>query len=68
MQSYCTDYLATLPDITVYINCDTRLAINLKTFGLGDNDEFIFAIKNLIIARKRLKEIRNERRSSNETL
>lgn len=46
MQSYCTDYLATLPDITVYINCDTRLAINLRAFGLGDNDEFIFAIKN----------------------
>ena len=46
MISYCTDYLATMPDITVYMNCDTRLAINLRTFDLGENDEFIFAIKN----------------------
>jgi hypothetical protein len=28
------------------MNCDTRLAINLRTFNLGENDEFIFAIKN----------------------
>jgi hypothetical protein len=35
-----------MPDITVYMNCDTRLAINLRMFNLGDNDEFIFAIKN----------------------
>lgn len=46
MFSYCTNYSATMPDITVFINCDTRLAINLRTFNLGDNDEFIFAIKN----------------------
>ena len=46
MFSYCTDYLATMPDITVYMNCDTRLAINLGMFNLSDNDEFIFAIKN----------------------
>lgn len=46
MLSYCTDYLATVPEITVYINCDTRLAINLRLFDLGENDEFIFAIKN----------------------
>lgn len=46
MLSYCTNYLATMPDITVYMNCDTRLAINLHMFNLGDNDEFIFAIKN----------------------
>lgn len=46
MLSYCTNYLATMPDITVYMNCDTRLAINLRMFELGDNDEFIFAIKN----------------------
>lgn len=46
MLSYCTNYLATMPDITVYINCDTRLAINLRMFDLGENDEFIFAIKN----------------------
>ena len=46
MRSYCTNYLSNLPDITVYINCDTRLAINLRMFDLGENDEFIFAIKN----------------------
>ena len=44
--SYCTNYLATMPDITVYMNCDTRLAINLDRFDLGENDEFVFAIKN----------------------
>lgn len=46
MLSYCTNYLATMPDITVYMNCDTRLAINLAMFDLCENDEFIFAIKN----------------------
>lgn len=46
MFSYCTNYLATMPDIKVYMNCDTRLAINLRIFELDDNDEFIFAIKN----------------------
>lgn len=46
MLSYCTNYLATMPDIAVYINCDTRLAINLRMFDLGEYDEFIFAIKN----------------------
>lgn len=46
MLNYCTNYLATVPDITVYMNCDTRLAINLSMFDLGENDEFIFAIKN----------------------
>ena len=46
MLSYCTNYLATMPDITVYMNCDTRLAINLRMFELGEYDEFIFAIKN----------------------
>ena len=46
MLSYCTNYLATMPEITVYMNCDTRLAINLRMFDLGENDEFIFAIKN----------------------
>jgi hypothetical protein len=35
-----------MPDITVFMNCDTRLAINLRTFNLGAADEFIFAIKN----------------------
>ncbi len=46
MLSYCTDYLATMPDITVFMNCDTRLAINLRIFDLSEKDEFIFAIKN----------------------
>lgn len=46
MLSCCTNYLNSVPNITVYINCDTRLAINLRMFGLGENDEFIFVIKN----------------------
>ena len=46
MFSYCTDYAATMPDIVVYINCDTNLAINLQMLNLSENDEFIFAIKN----------------------
>ena len=46
MFSYCTNYEATMPSITVYMNCDTRLAINLRMFNLSENDEFIFAIKN----------------------
>ena len=46
MFSYCTDYTATMPEITVYMNCDTRLAINLSLFNLDANDEFIFVIKN----------------------
>lgn len=46
MLTYCTNYLATMPEITVYMNCDTRLAINLSLFDLGKNDEFIFTIKN----------------------
>lgn len=46
MFSYCTNYTATMPDVTVYMNCDTRLAINLSKFQLNKNDEFIFVIKN----------------------
>ena len=46
MLSYCTNYLMPIPDITVYINCDTRLAINLRMLNLYDTDEFIFVIKN----------------------
>ena len=46
MFSYCTNYTALMPDIVVYMNCDTRLAINLRLFDIGENDEFIFAIKN----------------------
>lgn len=42
----CTNYLSTMPDVVVYMNCDTRLAINLQMFELNDKDEFIFAIKN----------------------
>ena len=46
MLSYCTNYLAAMPDITIYMNCDTRLAINLSMFDLSEFDEFIFVIKN----------------------
>lgn len=46
MLGYCTNYLATMPDITVYMNCDTRLAINISMFELGEYDELIFTIKN----------------------
>lgn len=46
MISYCTNYLATMPEITVYMNCDTRLAVNLRMFDLSEYDEFIFVIKN----------------------
>jgi hypothetical protein len=35
-----------MPTITVYMNCDTRLAINLSAFNLNEYDEFIFVIKN----------------------
>lgn len=42
----CANYLITTPDITVYMNCDTRFAINLSAFDLSEYDEFIFTIKN----------------------
>jgi hypothetical protein len=35
-----------MPELTIYMNCDTRFAINMRVFDLGANDEFIFAIKN----------------------
>lgn len=46
MLSCCTNFLATMPEITVYMNCDTRLAVNLRMFDLSEHDEFIFVIKN----------------------
>lgn len=46
MLSCCTNYLAIMPEITIYMNCDTRLAINLRMFDLNEHDEFIFTIKN----------------------
>lgn len=46
MLGYCPNYIMATPDITIYMNCDTPLAINLSLFGLGDFDEFIFTIKN----------------------
>jgi hypothetical protein len=46
MLSKCVNYTAVVPDITVYMNCDTRLAINLRMFDLNEYDEFIFTIKN----------------------
>lgn len=42
----CTGSLIAVPDITVHLNCDTCLAINLRALSLNDNDEFIFTIKN----------------------
>ena len=42
----CTNYLITIPEITIRMNCDTCLAINLSFFNIGDKDEFIFVIKN----------------------
>lgn len=39
-------YNAELPNLTVYMNCDTRLAINLRLLDLEDSDELIFVIKN----------------------
>lgn len=46
MLSYQTNYSANVPDITVHMNCDTILAVNLRALELGTNDEFIFVIKN----------------------
>ena len=46
MLNYGAKCLSAMPDITIYMNCDTRLAINLSLFDLGEHDEFIFAIKN----------------------
>ena len=47
MLSCCANnYLAVMPDITIYMNCDTRLAINLSMFKLSEYDELIFTIKN----------------------
>ena len=44
--NYCTNYLVPMPDITIYMNCDTYLAVNLSAFDIGEHDEFIFVIKN----------------------
>lgn len=46
MFNCCNNCFETLPDITVYMNCDTRLAVNLRLLELEDNDELIFTIKN----------------------
>jgi hypothetical protein len=46
MFGYCANYSATMPDITVSINCDTYFAVNASVFNLTDKDEFIFAVKN----------------------
>ena len=45
MLNYCADCLA-LPDLTVHMNCDTPLALNLRMFDLGEKDEAIFTVKN----------------------
>lgn len=46
MLSCDTNYLVEVPEITVYMNCDTCLAVNLGMFELTEHDEFIFTIKN----------------------
>lgn len=46
MFSSWTDYTTAIPCITIYINCDTCLAINLRALTLTDSDEFIFTLKN----------------------
>lgn len=46
VRNYQTNYSATMPDITIHMNCDTVLAVNLHALKLGRNDEFVFAIKN----------------------
>lgn len=46
MFSYCTNYATDVPDISIYINCDTVIAVNLKSLNLSDLDEFIFTLKN----------------------
>jgi hypothetical protein len=46
MYSCNKDYSTAMPDVTVYVNCDTCLAINLSFFRLGEYDELIFNIKN----------------------
>ena len=46
MQNYNKNCSIEMPDITVYMNCDTCLAINLSFLELTEYDEFIFNIKN----------------------
>lgn len=46
MTNCCTINYDIIPDITIFVNCDTVLAVNLAAINLGDNDEFIFTIKN----------------------
>lgn len=40
------NYLATMPEVTINMNCDNYFVIDMQLFNLGDKDEFIFAIKN----------------------
>jgi hypothetical protein len=46
MLNCCSSGIAELPEIVIYTNCDTVLAINLQPFNLNDYDELVFAIKN----------------------
>ena len=46
MQRNNKDNLVKVPDITIFMNCDTCLAINLATCTLSDKDELVFVIKN----------------------
>ena len=42
----CSNQLQCVPDITVYVNCNTHFAINVKHFNLTDEETLVFAIKN----------------------
>lgn len=46
MLSYDKKYFAPMPDIKIYVNCDTPIALNIDMFELGSLDELIFTIKN----------------------
>ena len=46
MVNYYADSLLEAPELTVYLNCDTVLAINLQKFNLKATDELVFVIKN----------------------
>lgn len=46
MFNYGTNYVTEVPDISIYINCDTIIAVNLQLLNLDEFDEFIFTLKN----------------------
>ena len=40
------NYLATMPEVTINMNCNNYFEIDMQLFNLRDEDELIFAIKN----------------------